>query len=140
MSNYTKSTAAFAKNNAKYSDLSIGFGVSPFSRDITRITDVDAVKRSVKSLVLTDKFERLLDPDIGGNIRAALFEPMSPLTESILEDYITETINNYEPRCILESVIIQANYDNNAYNVTITFRIDTSEGLQSLDFLLQRVR
>jgi phage baseplate assembly protein W len=140
MSNYIKNTAAFAKKNAKYSDISIGFGINPFSKDLTRVTDVDAVKRSVRSLVLTDKFERLLDPDIGGNIRAALFEPMSPLTESILEDYITETIENYEPRCILESVIIQANYDNNAYNVTITFRVDTSEGLQSLSFLLERVR
>jgi phage baseplate assembly protein W len=140
MSNYIKNTAAFTKKNARYSDISIGFGINPFSKDLTRVTDVDAVKRSVKSLVLTDKFERILDPDIGGNIRAALFEPMSPLTETILEDYITETINNYEPRCILESVIIQANYDNNAYNVTITFRVDTSEGLQSLSFLLERVR
>jgi phage baseplate assembly protein W len=140
MSNYTKNTAAFAKKNARYSDISIGFGINPFSKDLNRITDVDAVKRSVKSLVLTDKFERILDPDIGGNVRAALFEPMSPLTETILEDYITETIENYEPRCILESVIIQANYDNNAYNVTITFRVDTSEGLQSLSFLLERVR
>lgn len=140
MSNYIKNTSTFAKKNARYSDISIGFGLNPFNEDVTRITDVDAVKRSVKSLVMTNKYERLLDPVIGGNIRALLFEPMSPLTESILEDYITETLKNYEPRCILESVIIQANYDNNAYNVTITFRVDTSENLQTLDFLLERVR
>ena len=140
MSNYIKNTSTFARKNARYSDISIAFGLNPFNEDVTRVTDVDAVKRSVKSLVLTDKYERLLDPDIGGNVRRMLFEPMTPLTEGVLQDYITEVIENYEPRCILESVTIQANYDNNAYSVTIRFRVDTSENVQTLDFLLERVR
>jgi phage baseplate assembly protein W len=140
MSNYTKTTAAFIKKNARYSDLSIALGINPFSGDLNRVIDVDAVKRSVKNLVLTDKFERILDPDIGGNVKASLFEPMSPLTETILQDYIVEVIENYEPRAILEDVVIEANYDNNSYNVTITFRIDTSEDPQVLTFALERVR
>ncbi len=140
MSNYAKTTSSFLKKNARFSDLSIAFGVSPFSGDLNRVVDVDAVKRSVKNLVLTDKFERILDPDIGGNIKAILFEPMTPLTETILQDYITEVIENYEPRAILQSVVIEANYDNNSYNVTIVFRIDTSEDPQVLLFALERVR
>lgn len=140
MSSYIKNTPTFAKKNARYSDVSIAFGLNPFTEDVTRITDVDAVKRSVKNLVLTDKYERLLDPDIGGDVRRTLFEPMTPLTEGVLQDYITEVIENYEPRCLLESVTIQSNYDNNAYSVTIRFRIDTSENIQTLDFLLERVR
>ncbi len=140
MSTYVKKTSSFIKKNARYSDLSIAFGISPFSEDLTRITDADAVKRSVKNLVLTDKFERILDPDIGGNVRAMLFEPMTALTQTMLEDYITEVIQNYEPRAMLESVTAEANYDNNSFNVTIRFRIDTSEDIQTIDFLLERVR
>lgn len=140
MSNYIKTTSTFARTNAKYSDVSIGFGYNPFTKDVNRLTDVDSVKRSVKSLVLTDKFERLLDPEIGGNLRSLLFSPATPLTESIVEDYITEVIENYEPRAILEQVVVQANYDTNSYNVTIRFRMDTSEDVQTLDFLLDRVR
>lgn len=140
MSSYIKNTPAFARKNARYSDISIAFGLNPFNEDVTRVTNVDAVKRSVKNLVLTDKYERLLDPDIGGNVRQSLFEPMTPLTEGIIQDYITEVIENYEPRCLLESVVVDANPDYNTYSVTIRFRIDTSENIQSLDFLLERVR
>jgi phage baseplate assembly protein W len=138
MSNYTKNLPS--KKNPRFTDISIGFGLNPFNEDVVRITDADSVKRSIKSLILTDKYERLLDPDIGGNIRASLFEPMTPISENILENYIIECIENYEPRAILQSVFIQANYDNNSYNVTITFKIDTSETLQSLEFTLERVR
>lgn len=140
MPSYTKTTSAFIKKNARYSDLSIALGFNPFSGDLNRVTDVDAVKRSVKNLILTDKFERLLDPNIGGNVRATLFEPMSALTETTLKDYITEVIENYEPRAILQDVIIEGNYDLNSYNVTIVFRIDTSEDTQALTFALERVR
>lgn len=140
MSSYIKNTPAFTRKNARYSDISIAFGLNPFNEDVTRVTNVDAVKRSVKNLVLTDKYERLLDPDIGGNVRQSLFEPMTPLTEGIIQDYITEVIENYEPRCLLESVVVEGNPDYNSYSVTIRFRIDTSENIQSLDFLLERVR
>jgi phage baseplate assembly protein W len=138
MSNYLKNLPG--KKNPRFTDISIGFGLNPFNEDVVRITDADSVKRSIKSLILTDKYERLLDPDIGGNIRASLFEPMTPISENILENYIIECIDNYEPRAILQSVFIQANHDNNSYNVTITFKIDTSETLQSLEFILERVR
>lgn len=140
MSSYIKNTSTFKKREARFSDVSIGFGLNPFNKDLTRLTDVDAVKRSIKSLVMTNKYERLLDPEIGGNIRAMLFEPMSPLSEGILEDYIKEVIENYEPRAILISVVVQSNFDSNSFIVTITFRVDTSEALQVVDFLLERVR
>jgi len=140
MSSYIKNTPAFTRKNARYSDISIAFGLNPFNKDVTRVTNVDAVKRSVKNLVLTDKYERLLDPDIGGNVRQSLFEPMTPLTQGIIQDYIIEVIENYEPRCLLESVVVEGNPDFNSYSVTIRFRVDTSENIQSLDFLLERVR
>lgn len=140
MAGYSKTNPASVKQNARFSDISIGFGFNPFSKDVTRITDVDAVKRSIKSLVMTNKYERLLDPDIGGNVTGMLFEPMTALSESILQNYITEVIENYEPRARLEYVQVQANPDNYSLNVTIRFKVDTSETSQVLEFLLDRVR
>lgn len=140
MSNYIKQTPTFIRRNARYSDLSINFGLNPFTEDVTRVVDVEAVKRSVKNLVLTNRYERLLDPRIGGNVRAMLFEPMTALTSSILEDYITDTINNYEPRVSLQSVVATPDFDRNSYEVTITFRLDSVEQPVTLEITLERIR
>ena len=140
MSSYTKSTPAFIKKNVRYSDLGINFGRNPFNSDLNRITEVDSVKRSVKSLILTNRYERILNPEIGGNIRALLFEPISAMTTTVLEDYITDTIKNYEPRAILDKVVATPNYDGNSYEVTIQFRINSVEQPQSLTVALERVR
>jgi phage baseplate assembly protein W len=140
MSSYTKTTSSFLKRNVRYSDLSINFGKNPFNSDVNRITEVDSVKRAIKSLVLTNRYERLLDPQIGGNIRALLFEPISALTTTVLEDYITDTIKNYEPRAILDSVVATPDYDRNSYEVTIQFRINSVEQPQVLSVALERVR
>ena len=140
MSNYIKTTSSFIQRNVRYSDISIGFGLNPFTEDVTRVTEVDAVKRSIRSLVLTDKYERLLDPDIGGNVRALLFEPMNGITSGILQDYIQETITNYEPIAILEQVFVQPDYDRNSYEVTIRFTINSTEETQEFAFFLERVR
>jgi phage baseplate assembly protein W len=120
--------------------LGINFGRNPFNSDLNRITEVDSVKRAIKSLVLTNRYERLLDPEIGGNVRALLFEPMSSMTTTVLEDYITDTIKNYEPRAILDKVVATPDYDRNSYEVTIQFRINSVEQPQTLEVALERIR
>ncbi len=86
------------KKQPKYSDFSTSFARNPIQSDLLRISEFDAVKRSVRSLILTDKYERLLDPNIGGNIRALLFEPIDAATTITLRNAIESTLNNYEPR------------------------------------------
>lgn len=140
MSNYTKTTSTFIKKNVRYSDLSINLGMNPFNSDVNRVTEVDSVKRAIRTLILTNRYERLLDPRIGGNIRDLLFEPMSAMTTSVLEDYITDAIKNYEPRAILDRLTANPNYDNNSYEVTIQFRINSVEQPQTLVVSLERVR
>jgi hypothetical protein len=140
MSSYTKTTSTFIKKNVRYSDLGINFGKNPFNSDVNRITEVDSVKRAVKSLILTNRYERLLNPEIGGNIRALLFEQISAMTTTVLEDYITDTIKNYEPRVILDKVVATPDYERGSYEVTIQFRINSVEQPQTLTVALERVR
>ena len=137
---YVKTTSTFIKSNVRYSDISMNFGMNPFNKDLNRVTEVDSVKRSIKSLILTNRYERLLSPQIGGNIRALLFEQMTSLTTSVLEDYITDVIKNYEPRAILDKVIADPDIDRNSYEVTIQFRVNSVEEPQALSVVLERVR
>lgn len=124
----------------RYSDFTTAFAPHPVSGDLARITDIDAIKRSVRSLITTDKYERLLDPRIGSNVRAMLFEPMDGATAAALQSYIQETIRNYEPRANLIQVQIIPDYDRNSYEVTIIFGVTFSEQTVQINFFLERIR
>lgn len=137
---YIKSTATFINKDVRYSDISLGFGKNPFNQDLVRLTEVDSVKRSIINLILTDKYERLLDPNIGGNIKGFLFEPMTGLNASVLEDYIDEVIQNYEPRATIQQITATPDYDRNSYDISIMFSINSSDTTQTLDFFLDRIR
>ena len=124
----------------RYSDIVTSFDAHPLLGDVGSITNADAVKRSVRNLVLTDKYERRLNPSIGSNIRTILFEPMDGQTTIRLRDYIEETINNFEPRAALQQIIVEPDYDRQSYYVSIKFRIINIEEPLTLDFYLDRVR
>lgn len=128
------------RNEPQYADFTTQFFEHPVSSDLARITDFEAVRRSIKNLVLTDKYERLLDPNIGSNINRVLFEPVDGSTTIILKDYIVEVIRNYEPRAEVEDVIVIPNYDQNSYNITIYFSVVFSEEIQTVEIFLQRAR
>lgn len=125
---------------ARYSDFQTDFNLHPVSGDLARLVDFEAVRRSIRNLILTDKYERLLDPNIGSNIRNILFEPMDAASSTVLQNYIKETILNYEPRARLEDVLVVPDYDRNSYVVSIYFSIIYSEEVQSVNFFLNRVR
>ena len=124
-----------------YKDLNLNFTRHPVTGDITKVTDIDAVKRSVRNLVLTNHYERPFRPEIGSNIRATLFEPMTPFTANLLTRQIKDVIENFEPRVELVTIKADPNLDRNAYDVAITFNVVNAEtDLIELDLLLERIR
>jgi phage baseplate assembly protein W len=125
---------------AIYSDLPINFDVHPIKGDLVLTTDENAVKRSVRNLLLTDPYERFFNPDVGAGIRQSLFENMSKDTAYVLQEKITETITNYEPRANLYSVNVKALPDENSYYATIVFGINSTTSPITLDLVLKRVR
>lgn len=124
-----------------FKDLNLNFTKHPVTGDITRVKDVEAVKRSVRNLVQTNFYERPFQPELGSNVRAALFEPMSPITANVLTRHIEDVINNFEPRAILASVSALPDFDNNAYQVTVEFYVQNAPAeLVDLTFVLERLR
>ena len=139
------SDASRTNNSARsariYKDLNLIFSPHPNTKDITKKTDIEAVKQSVKNLVLTNHYERPFHPEIGSNVTDILFEPMTPLTANLLTKQISEVITNFEPRARLVSVNANPRLDQNEYEVTINFYIVNIPGeLVSFTTMLERLR
>lgn len=123
-----------------YSDLDISFTRNPLTRDVARVTDERAIAQSLRNLVFTNFNERRFHPEIGSNIRALLFENFSPITTSNIRQAIQEIANNYEPRVIIDDIVIVERPEQNSYGVKIVYRINNIERVQTLDLVLERLR
>ena len=128
-------------NARQYIDLDLFFTKKAVSNDVNRLTDITAVKRSVRNLVLLNHYEKPFHPEIGSGVRDILFEPMTPLTAQILTRQIEDVIENFEPRARLISVRALPNLDRNEYEVTIQFIVvNTPTELVDLTLFLERLR
>ena len=124
-----------------YSDIDLFFGPKVGSKDVSKITNFTAVKRSVRNLILTNPYEKPFHPEIGSGVRDILFEPMTPITAYVLTMRIEEVIENFEPRARLIGVRALPNLDNNAYEVTIEFYVvNAPTELVNMEVLLERLR
>ena len=123
-----------------FSDLDFNFSRHPVSHDVTRKFDEEAIKQSIKNLVMTNHYERPFHPEIGSQVSALLFENSGPMLQAMLESAITNTVANFEPRVNLLNVDVKANNDNNAVYVSITFKIINTQQPLTVDFILQRTR
>jgi len=129
------------RNAQVFSDLNLNFVAHPLTGDITKLTNIEAVKRSVRNLINTNFYERPFHPEIGSNVRAVLFEPVSPIVEDILSRHIRDVIENFEPRVELININSKARLDENAYTVTIEFFVRNSpSGVQTVNLFLERLR
>lgn len=129
------------RNGQVFKDLNLNFLSHPLTGDIQKISNIEAVKRSVRNLINTNFHERPFHPEIGSNIRSILFEPVSPVIEDLLSRYVQDVIDNFEPRVELISIKSNANIDQNAYNVTIEFFVVNSPSeAQSVQLFLERLR
>ena len=129
------------RNSRQYTDLDLFFGRKTTSKDINKVTDVQAVKRSIRNLVLTNHYEKPFHPEIGSGVRGILFEPMTPITAHILTLQIENVIENFEPRARLISVTAHPDLDRNSYECTIEFYVaNTPTELVDLTIFLERLR
>jgi phage baseplate assembly protein W len=124
-----------------FRDISMTFQVNPLNYDIIGLKNESAIARSVRNLVFTLPGERFFNENLGSKVSRSLFENMDEISASVIQDEITNTINNYEPRVNLINVVVSPNYDENEFNVTINYRIVGIDVLpQQLSFALQPTR
>ena len=142
MASYDASTLTNrSKRSARiYKDLNLDFIQNTATKDIQKITDVESVKRSVRNLINTNHYEKPFRPEVGSNLRAMLFELISPQMNHAISKEIDLMIANYEPRCRLVEVSSNPQIDRNAYAVTISFYVVNHPEPVVVESFLERLR
>lgn len=124
-----------------FKDIGSAFQVNPLSNDLLAIKNETAIARSVRNLVFTLQGEKFFNPDLGSRVSRSLFENIDGISASVIRDEIENTINSYEPRVDLIDVVVEPNYDNNEFNVTLQYNIVGIDALpQQLSFALLQTR
>lgn len=124
----------------KFSDFSLAFIPNPNTGDITKLSNENAIKRSLRNIMLTAYGERLFYPEKGCGLYKILFEMISPPAAFSLEEYITTAIKNQEPRVKLHGVTAVPNYDLQGYDIEVQYEIVNQSGLISVQYFLERVK
>src|SRR6056300_1679218 len=123
-----------------FKDLNLDFQQNTATKDIQKIKDIEAVKRSVRNLINTNHYEKPFHPEIGSNLRAMLFEPMTPLTALNLQRKVAEVINNFEPRVNLVQILARPDLDRNSYHLRIMFYVVGVAEPVTVETFLERLR
>ena len=142
MSAYTDAQANndITRNVKQYRDLDLFFNKKS-NKDVNKVTDIEAVKRSVRNLVLLNSYEKPFHPEIAGDVRALLFENMTPLTSAVIARKVQDVIENFEPRARMTGVNATPNFDRNAYELSVYFYVvNAPTELVEVDALLERLR
>ena len=123
-----------------YKDLNLNFEKNTVTKDIQKITDIEAVKRSVRNLINTNHYEKPFHPEIGSNLRAMLFENLTPQMNHLISKQIELLLRNYEPRIRLVQVNAHPSYDRNGYLASISFYVLNHHEPVVVENFLERLR
>jgi phage baseplate assembly protein W len=139
-----------------WADLDLDLTMHPVTKDIVRKTNVEAVKRSVRNLIQTNKYDKKFHPEIDGGVTRHLFGLATAATKHDIAQAIATCLRNYEPRVVVDrvnvfgnadeiahvqsDVRVSGNIDKNGFNVSIFFRIVNSPEPIEVSLFLERIR
>ena len=143
--NTTDSTSSINDNTIKssgtrYSDLNLQMMIHPQKKDIIPLKDDAAVRNAVRTLVVTNFFERPFQPTMGANLRSLLFEPADAITRLAIKDAIQNVLERHEPRIENINVIVETTSDETEYILAVVFSIKENDSVQDVEINLRRLR
>jgi len=128
-------------NTLSFRDINITFKKHPVTDDLVVSRDASAIKQAIVNLLLTNKGERLMNPEYGSNIRSYLFEPLDYATASQITTNIRYSIDRWEPRISVSTLKAYPNFDDNGFDVEMTYSVrGTDTPPVTVDFFLARTR
>jgi len=127
-------------NSVFYKDFDILFDVHPVTRKLNTLTNSDAIKRALKNIILTDKFERPYNPEFGSDVRQRLFETHDGTVADDIATDVELAIKNFEPRAVLLDVRVEERLEQNGVIITIVFRAENKTTPETVNFFVERVR
>ena len=123
-----------------YKDLDLDFQKNTATKDIQKLTDIEAVKRSVRNLIKLNHYEKPFRPEIGSNLRAMLFENITPQMTHAISKQIDLLIRNFEPRARLVQINVQPFIERNGYRASISFFVVNTPERVEVETFLERLR
>ena len=124
-----------------FKDLSVTFKKHPVTDDLVQVKDKAAIVQSITGLLLTMKGERPFQPELGCDIKRILFEPLDYASAGTIKKEVKETLDRYEPRIRIDDIVCEPDFDNNGYNVELTFTmIGREDAPIAVEFILERTR
>ena len=135
-----KQTNTSKRSGQVYVDLNLDFQQNSATKDIQKLVDIEAVKRSVRNLIYLNHYEKPFHPEIGSNLRGMLFENITPQMSHAIQKEISLLLQNFEPRAKLVQVATMPQFERNAYAVTISFFVQNSPDRIVVESFLERIR
>ena len=123
-----------------YKDLDLNFRAHPITKDVVKRTGNASIVGALRNLLLTNLFEKPFQPNFGSRVRGLLFEDVSFVTANLLQSEISETIARYEPRATVDAIRVQANPEQNRYDITLRFYTNNLQAPVTVNFFLEKVR
>lgn len=123
-----------------YKDIDLNFNAHPVTQDVVKRVGNSAIIGALRNLMLTNIGEKPFQPSFGSRIRSLLFEDVSFITANIIQSEISDSIKNFEPRVGVDAVQVQANPEQQRYDITLRFFINNLESPITINFFLEKVR
>ena len=124
-----------------FKDISMTFQANPLNNDLIALKNENAIARSIRNIVFTLPGEKFFDSSFGSRITESLFDNIDDITATIIVDEVRESIENNEDRVKLNNVEAFPDYENNSFDLTITYEIvGRNIPTQELQFVLQSSR
>ena len=125
-----------------FKDLSVTFKTHPVTDDLVCVKDKAAIVQAIQNLILTNKGERPFQPKLGCGVRKVLFEPLDYGSAALIKTEIVETLAAHEPRIMIEGIRCIPDFDNNGFEVELSYRImgRNDDRAVAVDFFLDRTR
>ena len=134
------STRGLSTHTRGFSDLDLDFIAHPVTKDVVKKTNVEAVKRSVKNLIRTNRYERPFHPEIDGGVTRHLFGLSTAHTKHDINLAVRNCLKNFEPRVEVDEVRVSGDLDRNGFNVSIFFTVINSPEPVEVELFLERIR
>jgi phage baseplate assembly protein W len=128
------------KKTRHYSDIDLDFTPHILTGDLSMKYDEDSVRRSLRNIVLTNKYERLFHPEIYSGISELLFEHMSQIVSISLKTRLENLIAKYEPRAKALHIEVTPNYSEDRYDIEISFYVINNLKPVTTKLYLKRIR
>lgn len=129
-------------NKINVTDFNTEFIAHPLTGDLAVKKDIEAIKQSMKNLLLLNKFDKPFNPDIDAGLRELLFENYpEPILDYLIKQKVEYIISKYETRVSLKQVVVKET-NSNAITIDITFTLTNNKTVEpnNLTVLLERTR